>query len=160
MEPPSQGNMSVSQSSIFVNRDGSPIQVFAEACSIKGRPKLMRTLRVGHVIFFNFVIKIQPQNFGASLSCDPKSAQIILVDQETTDGKKFIRNWGQDKTVLHYTWAKKSIQEGRALLKDSNWGECLTVDDGLPIETEDADEPDEPKLDKSVSFVIFFASLY
>ena len=97
------------------------------------------------------------QNFGAILSFDPKSAQIILVDQETTDGKKFIRNWGQDKIILHYSWVKKSIQEGKALLKDCNWGECLTVDDGLPIETEDTDEP-ELKLDKSVLFVIFFAS--
>ena len=95
------------------------------------------------------------QNFGASLTCDPKSAQIILVDQETTDGKTFIRNWGQDKIILHYAWVKKSIQEGKALLKDFNWGECLTVDDGLPIETEDNDEP---KLDKSVPFVIFFTS--
>ena len=112
---------------------------------------------MSHVIFSNFVIQLLPQNFGASLSCDPKSAQIILVDQETTDGKNFIRNWGQDKIILHYAWAKKSIQEGKALLKDCNWGECLTVDDGLPIETEDNDEPDEPKPDKSVSFVIFFA---
>ena len=46
-----------------------------------------------------------------------------------------------------------SIQEGKALLKDCNWGECLTVDDGLPIETEDTDEPNEPKLDKSVSLL-------
>ena len=68
------------------------------------------------------------------------------------DGKIFIRNWGRDKVVLHYTWAKKSIQAGKALLKDCNWGECLTVDDGLLIETEDADEPE---LNQSVS-VIFF----
>ena len=101
--------------------------------------------------------KLAKQNFGATLSFDPKSAQIILVDQETTDGKKFIRNWGQDKIILHYVWVKKSIQEGRALLKDLNWGECLTVDDGLPLETEDTDET-EVKLDKSVPFVIFFAS--
>ena len=106
----------------------------------------------------NLSLTFYPQNFGAILSCDPKSAQIILVDQETMDGKKFIRNWGQDKIILHYHWVKKSIQEGRALLKDCNWGECLTVDDGLPIETEDTDEPEpELKLDKSVSFIIFFA---
>ena len=109
-----------------------------------------------NVIFSRFVIiKFYAQNFGASLCCDPKSAQVILVDQETTDGKKFIRNWGRDKVVLHYLWAKKSIQEGKALLKDCNWGECLTADDGLPIETEDTDEPG---LDKSVLFLIFFAS--
>lgn len=102
-----------------------------------------------------FVTKLYAQNFGASLCCDPKSAQIILVDQETTDGKTFIRNWGRDKVVLHYAWAKKSIEEGQALLKDCNWGECLTVDDGLPIETEDTDEPE---LDKSVLFLISFVS--
>ena len=60
MEPPqlplpSQSNMSASHPSVFVNGDGSPINVFAEACSIKGRPKLMRTLRVRHVIFSNFI---------------------------------------------------------------------------------------------------------
>lgn len=37
------------------------------------------------------------------------------------------------------------------MLEDCNWGECLTVDDGLPIE---ADDDDEPELDKSVLFVI------
>lgn len=108
-----------------------------------------------NVIFPEIVITLNfyAQNFGASLCCDPKGAQIILVDQETTDGKKFIRNWGRDKAVLHYAWAKKSIQEGRALLEDCNWGDCLTVDDGLPIEIEDNDEPE---VDKSVLFVIFF----
>ena len=109
----------------------------------------------------NSSLKPCAQNFGASLCCDPKGAQIILVDQETTDGKNFIRNWGRDKVVLHYTWAKKSIQEGKALLKDSNWGECLTVDDGLPIETEDADEPE---VDKSVSLLfssyVVFSDLF
>jgi hypothetical protein len=49
--PPSQSNMSISHPCIFVNKDSSRIQVFAEACSIRGRPKLMRTLRVSHVIF-------------------------------------------------------------------------------------------------------------
>jgi len=43
---PSQSNMSIGHPSIFVDQDGSPIQIFTEACSIKGRPKLMRTLRV------------------------------------------------------------------------------------------------------------------
>lgn len=160
MEPPSQSDMSVSHPSIFVNRDGSPIKIFAEACSIRGRPKLMRMLRVSHhVMLYSLILSLNfcSQNFGAILSSDPKSAQIILVDQETTDGKKFIRNWGQDKIILHYAWVKKSIQEGKALLKDCNWGEFLTVDDGLPIESEDTDEP-ELKLDKSVLFVIFFTS--
>ena len=156
--PPSQTDVSIGHPSIFVNGDGSPIKVFTEACGIKGRPKLMRTLRVSrcHKGCYSLISSLNfcTQNFGASLSCDPKSAQIILVDKETTDGKKFIRNWGQDKIILHFAWAKKSIQEGKALLKDCNWGECLAVDDGLPIETEDTDAPE---LDKSVSFVIFLA---
>jgi len=105
------------------------------------------------LFFSKFVFELWPQNFGASLCCDPKEAQIILVDQDTTDGKKFIRNWGRDKVVLHYAWAKMSIREGKALLADCNWGECLTIDDGFPIETEDTDEPE---VDKSVLFVIFF----
>ena len=47
--------------------------------------------------------------------------------------------------VLDYVWVKKSIEAEKALLKDDQWGGCLTHDDGLPIEMDN-----EPDISKSV----------
>ncbi|KIM48258.1 hypothetical protein M413DRAFT_62764 [Hebeloma cylindrosporum] len=118
MDPPQASQNT--QSSIFRKPDGTSMPVFAEAGGIQGRPKLMRRLR----------------NNGASICTDPKSAEIILVDPESTQGRDFIRNWGSDenKVVLDYVWVKRCIEAEKAFLKDDQWGGCLTHDDGLPIE--------------------------
>jgi hypothetical protein len=50
--------------------------------------------------------------------------------------------------VLDYVWVKKSIEAEKALLKDDQWGGCLTHDDGLPIEMDG-----ESDISKSVFFV-------
>lgn len=76
------------------------------------------------------------QKGGASICSQPREARIILVDSRSRQGRQFIRDWGldEDKMVLEYTWAKKSNEAGKALLEADSWGDCITVDDGLPIE--------------------------
>ena len=92
MEPPptpSQTNMSTSHAAIFVNKDGSPIKVFTEACGIKGRPKLMRTLRVSqcHTIT-NSVIKLLRTEFRRIT---------ILRSQECSNHSSRPRNYRRQK---------------------------------------------------------------
>ncbi|KAG5642449.1 hypothetical protein DXG03_002759 [Asterophora parasitica] len=78
---------------------------------------------------------------GAVVCSDPKLAEVILVDSTSTQGRLFIRDWGDDtnKAVLEHSWVKHSIAVGRVLDRDEQWGGCLTVDDGLPIVKEEAD---------------------
>lgn len=60
-------------------------------------------------------------------------ARVILVDSTTRPGRQFIRDWSQDanKVVLEYTWARSSIETGRALLISDNWGGCKAIDGGV-----------------------------
>ncbi|KAF9535411.1 hypothetical protein CPB83DRAFT_901138 [Crepidotus variabilis] len=118
-----------SKTTIFSNVDGTPMRVFAQA-DLPGRSKLSRELRAN----------------GAEIAHDLTLAQIILVDAESDQGRQFIRNWGQDinKTVLRYSWARKSIEAGKPLLDGDNWGGCVTQDDGAPIE-EGGEEDGEPR---------------
>lgn len=84
----------------------------------------------------NIISRLLLQKGGASICTQPKEARIILVDSRSRQGRQFIREWGQDedKVVLEYTWAKRCNEAGKALLEGDNWGDCLTVDDGLPID--------------------------
>ncbi|KAF8632545.1 hypothetical protein AX15_001760 [Amanita polypyramis BW_CC] len=113
---------------IFCDDDGHPLRVFVEACGIVHRPKLVRTLKKA----------------GAEICNDPKQAQIILVDSRTYEGRKFIRDWGDDvnKVVLEYAWVSNSLAAARALKEGDQWGNCLTHDDGLPLDS-DANFDDE-----------------
>ncbi|KAK2461962.1 hypothetical protein APHAL10511_006425 [Amanita phalloides] len=105
---------------IFLNDDGRALRIFVEACGIIHRPKVVRALKKA----------------GADICGDPKQAQIILVDARTIEGRKFIRDWGNDvdKVVLEYGWASKSLAAGKALKATDQWGNCLTKDDGLPLD--------------------------
>jgi hypothetical protein len=88
---------------------------------------------------------------------DPAQAHIILVDSTTDAGTQFIRDWGTDpaKFVLEYPWARKSIEAGRALLQNDNWGDCVARDDGRSIS---GANDDEGPTAKSVLFVIHSSS--
>lgn len=94
-----------------------------------------------------------PQKYGAIICHEPKTAEILLVDSESTQGRMSIRNWGteSDKVVLDHTWANKCIKAETALL-DDDYGGCLTHDDGLPIgdQDDDAESGPPPKNSKSV----------
>lgn len=114
---------------VFQAADGSQIRIFVEAGGISSRPKLVRALKKAGAIICN----------------DPKNAQIILVDPETYQGKRFIRDWGKDadKVVLNFVWAYKSIEAGQ-VYNDERWGGFLTEDDGLPLEEAMDDENGNP----------------
>ncbi|KAF9015103.1 hypothetical protein BDQ17DRAFT_1418221 [Cyathus striatus] len=116
---------SQSAAPIFINPDGSPLQIFVEAGGVNNRPALVRKLRKA----------------GANICIDPKNAQIILVDDDTDQGRHFIRDWGRDenKVVLKHLWVEKCRGAGKVLTSQDEWGDCLTVDDGLPISTEEED---------------------
>ncbi|KAJ2928879.1 hypothetical protein H1R20_g8140, partial [Candolleomyces eurysporus] len=60
-------------------------------------------------------------------------------------GKQFIRVWSRDgnKVVLRYEWVAACVEAKRILREDNDWGEFMTVDDGLPID--DIEDPSEPE---------------
>jgi len=78
----------------------------------------------------------------------------MLVDIQTRQGVQFIREWGQDsnKTVLSYAWVKKSLTAGRPLFQEDQWGECLTRDDGAPIDSQGDNDAMNEDIAKFVSF--------
>ena len=122
---------------VFQAADGSQIRIFVEAGGISSRPKLVRALKAGfrQATAQLLLIRMHLQKAGAIICNDPKNAQIILVDPETYQGKRFIRDWGKDadKVVLNSVWAYKSIEAGQ-VHNDERWGGFLTEDDGLPLE--------------------------
>jgi hypothetical protein len=75
------------------------------------------------------------QTAGAAIAHKPSEAQVILVDSTTDAGRQFIRDWGNDKTkvVLEYYWANRSLDAGKPLLENDDFGGCRTYDDGRPI---------------------------
>ncbi|CCL99016.1 uncharacterized protein FIBRA_01025 [Fibroporia radiculosa] len=91
---------------VFLNSSGRPLHVFVETAEFLYRPKLIRELRRG----------------GAIIAHYPSEAQIILVDMETEAGKQFVTDWGSEKVILNWQWARKSIDIGRALLAEDDWG--------------------------------------
>ncbi|KAF8640628.1 hypothetical protein AX17_000288 [Amanita inopinata Kibby_2008] len=113
---------------IFRQVDGSSLHVFVEACGIVNRPKVVRTLKKAGAIICN----------------DPKHAQIILVDPRSTEGRRFVHDWGSDidKVVLDYAWVSKCLAAGKALKEEDQWGNCLTQDEGLSTESEPGFEDD------------------
>ncbi|KAJ3507859.1 hypothetical protein NLJ89_g6068 [Agrocybe chaxingu] len=125
--PPSQP-VQTRNTTLFSNADGSAIRLFADLWGIPHRAKLAKTFK----------------NHGGVISADPRDAQIILVDSQTAEGRQLIRDWGADtnKTILEYTWVRKSVEAGKPLLGDEQWGDCLTHDDGQPIGSA-ADAEDE-----------------
>jgi hypothetical protein len=94
------------------------------------------------------------QKFGAAISIDPRDAQVILVNPESTQGRLFVRNWGHDtdKVVLDSAWAKKCFEAQKALLEDDEYGGYLLMDDGRPLEG-DENEESEDEIKQSVCFV-------
>ncbi|KAG6864462.1 hypothetical protein C0991_009324 [Blastosporella zonata] len=68
---------------------------------------------------------------GALICCDPKEANVILVDPTSDTGKDFIREWGNDtdKVVLKHSWVEACITASKALGKEDEWGGFLTIDD-------------------------------
>jgi hypothetical protein len=73
---------------------------------------------------------------GAELLSDASTAQIMLVDTTTRQGRQFIRDWGTDSnvTVLNFPWVEKCLGAKRPLLEEDTWGGCLAQDDGRPID--------------------------
>jgi len=122
---------------VFQAADGSQLRIFVEAGGISSRPKLVRALKAGlqHATAQLLLIRMHLQKAGAIICNDPKNAQIILVDPESYQGKRFIRDWGKDadKVVLNFVWAYESIEVGQ-VYNDERWGGFLTEDDGLPLE--------------------------
>ena len=122
---------------IFHDTDGQPLRVFVEASGIVHRPKLVRTLKVC-CLHIAITVKggSRVQKTGAEICNDPKQAQVILVDSRSFEGRNFIRDWGSDvnKVVLEHSWVAKSLEAGRALREDEQWGDCLTQDDGLALD--------------------------
>ncbi|OCH96080.1 hypothetical protein OBBRIDRAFT_361688 [Obba rivulosa] len=93
---------------LFQDRNEQPLQVFVEASGITFRPKLIRLLRTG----------------GASICLSPSHAQIILVDPDSEEGRKFIADWASvpHKVVLDTIWARRSAERGQVFLADEGWG--------------------------------------
>lgn len=56
------------------------------------------------------------------------------MDQFSDPGRKIIREWGDEKRVLEYTWIENSkVMKGQLITGDIDmW---LAVDDGKPIPT-------------------------
>ncbi|KAF8202872.1 hypothetical protein BJ912DRAFT_1101632 [Pholiota molesta] len=129
MDPPPATQISEPVPNIFKNSDGSPLQIFAEAGHIQNRPQLVRRLK----------------KFGAAISIDPRDAQVILVNPESTQGRLFVRNWGHDtdKVVLDSAWAKKCFEAQKALLEDDEYGGYLLMDDGRPLEGDENEESED-----------------
>lgn len=71
-------------------------------------------------------------------------ARIILVDPGTNEGRQFVRDWSLDpgKVILDYVWAYRSIEAGRALLENDNWGGLGGLD-GSPIDGGDIEDEDK-----------------
>ena len=64
-----------------------------------------------------------------------------------------------DKVVLDHSWVAKSLAAGRALGEVDQWGDCLTQDDGLPLDADavfddEAEQEEQPK-NKSVAPLMF-----
>jgi len=92
------------------------------------------------------------QIHGAVICNDPTNAQVIIVNQDSSQGRHFIRDWGIDesKVVLHELWVKKCIEAGRALLHDDQWGDCIALDNGSV-----SDEAEVQIPQKSVVFFVW-----
>lgn len=73
------------------------------------------------------------------------------MNPESTQGRIFARNWGNDinKVVLDSAWAGKCFAEEKALLEDEEYGGLVVLDDGGSLDDgEDQDSGDE--ISKSV----------
>lgn len=157
MDEPPASQPVPSVSPIFVNSEGLPLRVYVEATNIQGRPQFVRSLKVCFflALLHPNIFLISLQKYGATICHEPKAAEILLVDAESTQGRMSIRNWGTeaDKVVLDYTWGNKCINAGTALI-DDDYGGCLTHDDGLPIGDQDDEGENEAPQKKSQS--VFF----
>lgn len=71
----------------------------------------------------------------------PADADILLVDIQTKEGRRFAADWSSDsgKILLDCRWVLKSREVGQVLLADENWG-GFTIPEGIG---EDGDETDE-----------------
>ncbi|KAI8990522.1 hypothetical protein BD414DRAFT_483911 [Trametes punicea] len=98
---------------LFVDSAGRPLRVFVEAAELLNRPRVIRTLK----------------NNGAQISHSPEEAAVILVDPETASGTQFVQEWGSEpgKVVLDVSWVQESLERGKALLADENWGGFSTT---------------------------------
>ncbi|TDL28612.1 hypothetical protein BD410DRAFT_834679 [Rickenella mellea] len=113
--------------SIFVDNTGKPLPVIVEPNGVKENvPKLVRTLR----------------RLGAEICHDLSVAHIILVDPQTKEGRKSIRDWGIDptKAVLDFSWVNKCVKAGHALLENERWGGCGDLECGNLSEDEEEDQ--------------------
>ncbi|KAF5336880.1 hypothetical protein D9611_003155 [Ephemerocybe angulata] len=109
---------------IFVTSQGRSVSVFTQAEDIIGRPRIAKQLKRG----------------GATITRDPKDADIILVNEDSDAGKTFIRVWSNDggKVVLRYQWVTACVAAEKMLKEaDNNWGGHMTHDDGTAINDED-----------------------
>jgi hypothetical protein len=101
------------------------------------------------------------QSAGANIVHFPSSAQIILIDSTVDSGRQYVRDWSgdPDKMVLEYTWVRKCIDAGRALLADDGWGGSVAIDDGETIAKGDDEFDNAAPRQKSVFHMPFCFSL-
>ncbi|KLO17058.1 hypothetical protein SCHPADRAFT_187692 [Schizopora paradoxa] len=109
--PPSQppNSMSAPAPRVFVYPNGTSIPIFVEANGVSNnRPKIVRSLK----------------KHGAELVHDPANARIILVEPISKEGRYFVREWQADagKSVLDVAWAAASLERGRALMQEDQYG--------------------------------------
>ena len=60
-----------------------------------------------------------------------------------------------NKVVLEHSWVPKSLQAGRALREDEQWGDCLTHDDGLALDPDGNFDDEVDVANKSVKFLLY-----
>ncbi|KAJ7630883.1 hypothetical protein FB45DRAFT_1003795 [Roridomyces roridus] len=77
---------------------------------------------------------------GGTIVVNPKDADILLVQSNTTSGQDHLRTWNAEKRVLAADWASKSISSGRLLKESDNWGNCLVTEDPTLV----FEQPEEP----------------
>ncbi|TFK30323.1 hypothetical protein FA15DRAFT_662264 [Coprinopsis marcescibilis] len=129
-EPSSTKSLTQISPQLFVKTDGSPLVVFTQADDINGRSLILKSLRVG----------------GAKPAIDPKTADVILVNQLSASGQKFLNIWRDDptKSILNHTWVQSCINAERMLGEASNWGghlaQVLNLDDDEDCDDDDDEE--------------------
>ncbi len=88
---------------------------------------------------------------------DPANARIILVEPFSKEGRYFVREWQAEagKSVLDIAWATASVESGRALLQEDQYGGFGNLsgenikddDDGLAGAGRNAEDLDDEELD-------------
>ncbi|TFK41223.1 hypothetical protein BDQ12DRAFT_431451 [Crucibulum laeve] len=115
---------------LYINGNGTPMQVFVEAGGIINRPRLVRRLK----------------ERGAAICHSPKDAQVVLLNPTSDQGRAFLRLWGgnANRVILEYKWEEGCRAKDRLLGADEDWGGYVAVDDGLPISQGDGEEDTNP----------------